>query len=119
MQDFGEVVPDCYEIVEGNDLRVQAIDSRDGLSEIVGRDLVVEQLSVTLLKQTAPKGDPVSVSTPNIDILMRVLSHFQPFVGYDAFALTTRVEPADEVFLSVSPFSMFIQVLRVLFGHES
>lgn len=75
MQDFREVVPDSYEIIERNNLRVQSIDSHDSLSEVIGRDLIVKQLPVTFLNQAAPKGNPVSMPTSNIDILMRVLSH--------------------------------------------
>ena len=108
MQYFREVVSDCYEVVERNDLRVQAIDSHDNFSYVIGRDLIVIQLLVALLEEAAPKGNPVSVPTSHVDVLMRVLSCLDPLVGDDALALSARVEPANEVILAIYSFPVFI-----------
>ena len=50
MQYFREVVPDRYEVVERNDLRIQSINSHDSLFYVIWSYLIVIQLLVALLE---------------------------------------------------------------------
>lgn len=56
--------------------------------------------------------------TSNIDILMRVLPDLKPLVCYDAFPLSAWIESTNEILLSIYSFPVFVEVFRVLSGHE-